>query len=171
MPAHRDRGLSADRFTTAAATKVLPPDAPVVASQVEHNLANQPSPTRHVLPKDLPGAIARLTDPELDKLLAAAVEEAKRRERLPSSLAARPQRADQLSRDAPRAKLPVPQVAPPSRQSNTDDVASSLTLGQLRAIRAAVKAGVKPSVIARQFGISHSDVRKVLAADARRSKS
>jgi predicted DNA binding protein len=42
----------------------------------------------------------------------------------------------------------------------------SLTRGQVNAVRAALKAGVKPSQIARQFGISQSDVRQVLASDA-----
>jgi hypothetical protein len=41
-----------------------------------------------------------------------------------------------------------------------------LTRGQINAIRAAFKAGIKPSMIARQFGISQSDVRKALATDA-----
>jgi DNA invertase Pin-like site-specific DNA recombinase len=38
---------------------------------------------------------------------------------------------------------------------------------QLNAVRAAFKAGVKPSAIARQFGISQSDVRKALAVVTR----
>jgi hypothetical protein len=42
----------------------------------------------------------------------------------------------------------------------------SLTRGQVNAVRAAFKAGIKPSLIARQFGISQSDIRKVLAMDA-----
>jgi hypothetical protein len=40
-----------------------------------------------------------------------------------------------------------------------------LAPGKLNAVRAAFKAGVKPSQIARQFGLSQSDVRKVLASD------
>ena len=44
-----------------------------------------------------------------------------------------------------------------------EDGAVSLTTGKLNAVRAAFKAGVKPSAIARQFGISQSDVRKALA--------
>jgi transposase-like protein len=40
-----------------------------------------------------------------------------------------------------------------------------LTPGKLSAVRAAFKAGVRPSKIAKQFGISQSDVRKVLASD------
>jgi hypothetical protein len=40
-----------------------------------------------------------------------------------------------------------------------------LTRGQVNAVRAAFKAGVTPSRIARQFGISQSNVRKALASD------
>ena len=41
----------------------------------------------------------------------------------------------------------------------------SLTRGQLNAVRAAFfKAGITPSRIARQFGISQSNVRKALAS-------
>ena len=52
-----------------------------------------------------------------------------------------------------------------SRKPLIKEVALSLTLAKLNAIRAAFKAGVAPSRIARQFGISQSDVRKVLASD------
>ena len=45
---------------------------------------------RHVLPKDLPNAVKHLTDRELDLLIAATVEEAKRRGRVPPSLQANP---------------------------------------------------------------------------------
>jgi hypothetical protein len=45
------------------------------------------------------------------------------------------------------------------------ELAVSLTRGQINAVRAAFKAGIKPSLISRQFGISQSDVRKVLASD------
>jgi hypothetical protein len=45
-------------------------------------------------------------------------------------------------------------------------VAVDLPLGKLNAVRAAFKAGVAPSQIARQFGISQADVRKALASDA-----
>jgi len=158
-------------FATAAAPKVPPPKALLVAPQVELGLPPQPSAVRHVLPKDLPGALARLSDPELDKLLVTAIDEARRRGRLPSNLAAKSRDADQTWHYATQTKSRVSHGAPPSRQSKADDVSSSLTLGQLRAIRAAFKAGVKPSVIARQFAVSQSDVRKVVAADARDHKS
>jgi len=42
---------------------------------------------------------------------------------------------------------------------------TSLTRGQVNAVRAAFKAGVTPSQIARRFGLTQSDVRKALASD------
>jgi len=105
---------------------------------------------RHVLPKDLPNSVKHLTDRELDLLITAAIEEAKRRGRALPNL-----QADESL---------------PKRSSRTDhrrqvEVAVSLTRGQINAVRAAFKAGIKPSLIARQFGILQSDVRKVLASD------
>jgi hypothetical protein len=44
----------------------------------------------------------------------------------------------------------------------------ALPSGKLNAVRAAFKAGVKPTQIARQFGITQADVRKALAADESR---
>jgi transposase-like protein len=46
-----------------------------------------------------------------------------------------------------------------------------LTTGKLNAVRAAFKAGVRPSSIARLFGIPQSDVRKALATEGRARKS
>ena len=54
--------------------------------------------------------------------------------------------------------------SPSGRQVEAATV--SLTRGQINAVRAAFKAGIKPRLIARQFGISQSDVRKVLASNA-----
>jgi hypothetical protein len=99
-----------------------------------------PSP-RHVLPKDLPNAIRHLGDDELDRLFAAALAEMRRRGRqLPTDKPTQKQRLDAL--DVP------------------------LTRGQLNAVRAAFKAGITPTRIARQFGLSQSDVRKALASEA-----
>ena len=96
---------------------------------------------RHVLPKDLRNALTHLNDEELDRLLTTAVAEAKRRDRsLPS--------------------------AQPSRTRQRSEGTASLTRGQLNAVRAAFKAGITPARIARQFGLSHSDVRKALASEA-----
>src|SRR5262249_1152329 len=57
--------------------------------------------------------------------------------------------------------------SPERRQPEEPNVA--LTQGQINAVRATFKAGITPSRIARQFGISQSDVRKVLASEHRRS--
>jgi hypothetical protein len=99
-----------------------------------------PIPSRHVLPADLPSAIKYLDDHELDQLLSAVTAEQRRRGK----------------------KLPTEM----SRERRVEVVAAvPLTQGKLNAVRAAFKAGITPSRIARQFGISQSDVRKALASD------
>ena len=98
------------------------------------------SSPRHLLPKDLPNAIKHLSDEELDRLITAAHAEMR-------------QRGRRLPTDKPAPKL-EPGFAK-----------ASLTRGQLNAVRAAFKAGVTPSRIARQFGLSQSDVRKALVTD------
>lgn len=85
-----------------------------------------------------------MDDTEVDTLLAAVTSEAERRGRLPRPSA---------------SKVPT-----------LEDVGHSLTKGKLNAVRAAFKAGVNPSVIARKFGISQSDVRKALAAERNESR-
>ena len=100
---------------------------------------------RHVLPQDLPNAVKYLTDTELDLLIATAINEAKRRGRLPPKV--EPKQPDEPKRT--RVELTT----------------ASLTRGQINAVRAAFKAGITPSRIARQFGMSQSDVRKALMAD------
>jgi hypothetical protein len=95
---------------------------------------------RHVLPKDLPNAVKHLSDEELDRLLVVTLAEAKRRGR----------------HTTPTDKRP------PTR---TVELARSLTRGQLNAVRAAFQAGITPARIARQFGLSQSDVRAALKSD------
>jgi predicted DNA binding protein len=62
-----------------------------------------------------------------------------------------------------RGKKPPSNEKTPSKRP-AEAIAVSLTPGKLSAVRAAFKAGVRPSKIAKQFGISQSDVRKVLRA-------
>jgi predicted DNA binding protein len=57
---------------------------------------------------------------------------------------------------------------PTADQVKLDIAQVSLTQGQVNAVRAAFKAGITPSRIARQFGISQSNVRKALASDPSR---
>src|SRR6476660_53719 len=79
---------------------------------------------------------------------AKIVAEAERRGRRPPS---------------PAKEKPVADAKTQRRREVAEDGAGSLTTGKLNAVRAAFKAGVKPSAIARQFGISQSDVRKTPA--------
>ena len=106
------------------------------------NPASSANAKRHVLPKDLPNAVKHLNDEELDRLLAVTLAEAKRRGRQ-----ATPTYEPSLNRKV--------------------EAAGSLTRGQLNAVRAAFKAGITPARIARQFGLSQSDVRTALKSDKR----
>ena len=143
----RDRTPQAtpDLFSTVPVGDKTSPATKEVSSAQEQ---------RHVLPKDLPNAVKHLTDRELDLLITASVEEAKRRGRMPLSV--HPNTSDE---SVPKRSL--------SRDKRQAEVATvSLTRGQVNAVRAALKAGIKPSLIARQFGISQSVVRQVLVSDA-----
>jgi hypothetical protein len=102
------------------------------------------SPT-YALPTNLPSAIRHLADDQLDRLLAAVLAERQARGGY---------------------KVFVPDEARRKKLIKEDTV--PLTQGKLNAVRAAYKAGVRPSRIARQFGVSLSDVRKVLATDDRK---
>jgi uncharacterized protein (DUF433 family) len=144
----RDRAQQQDLFSTPAPFETPSPLAKQVSSGQKR---------RHVLPNDLPNAVRHLDDRELDLLITASLDEAKRRGRLvPNVQANKPDESVQkhpMGKSSPRRKVgPAP---------------ISLTRGQLNAVLAAAKAGIKPSVIARQFGISQSDVRKVLRPTTR----
>src|SRR6516165_2089320 len=105
---------------------------------------------RNVLPQDLPNAVKYLSDTELDLLIATAVDEAKRRGRLTPKVELNTRdEPKRTSKDDRRVELPT----------------GSLTRGQINAVQAAFKAGITPSRIARQFGMSQSNVRKALMAD------
>jgi hypothetical protein len=108
-------------------------------SQPSEPMGSPSTSSRHILPADLPNAVSHLNDQELDRLLSAVIAEQKRR-------------GKKLSAES-------------SRKKRVEVVASvPLTQGKLNAVRAAFKAGVTPSRIARQFGISQADVRKALAS-------
>jgi hypothetical protein len=95
----------------------------------------------YALPTNLPSALRHLDNDQLDRLLAAVLAEFKQRGK----------------------KLSVSDET--SRKPQTKEVAPPLAQGKLNAVRAAFKAGVRPSRIARQFGISQSDLKKALASD------
>ena len=118
---------------------------------------------RPALPKDLPKAIQFLEDRELDWLLRTAIQEAKRRGRPMPVPVALP-----TSTPAASSLLISKQAASPGsriHKQKTGVATVALTRGQVNAVRAAFKAGVTLSRIARQFGLSKSDVCKALSAD------
>jgi len=137
------RSMTPDLFSLASARVPLPSPNPPPSSQVNADAAAA-SLRRHVLPKNLPAAIKQLDDQELDRLQAAVFAEQKR-----------------------RGRKPAESVEPPDKR-RIEAVSVHLTPGKLNAVRAAFKVGVKPAQIARQFGLSQSDVRKVLTSDASR---
>jgi hypothetical protein len=150
MPTRRPAQTTPDLFSAPPTATAAWPSAVPKGKAEPDNLASQP---RHFLPKDLAGALRRLDDAEIDALLAAVTTEAERRGRRPRS---------------PAKEKPAADAKPQPRQAPAEDRAGSLTTGKLNAVRAAFKAGVKPSAIARQFGISQSEVRKALAQGPRR---
>ncbi|MGZ4925816.1 MAG: hypothetical protein ACXV4B_05115 [Halobacteriota archaeon] len=101
------------------------------------------SSPRHILPSDLPAAIKHLSDEELNQLKTAVAAEQERRGMKPA-----------MPEKAPSKRLEAPAV--------------TLTPGKLSAVRAAFKAGVRPSKIAKQFGIPQADVRKVIASEGKK---
>jgi hypothetical protein len=121
---------------------------------------------RHVLPKDLSNALKHLSDTELDSLQAATLEEMKRRGRKPKGVETDLQTLRSRFDIRPDLKKQPSQTS--KRQHVDIAQAPRLAQGKLNAVRAAFKAGVTPSRIAKQFGISQSDVRQALASNEKK---
>jgi predicted DNA-binding protein (UPF0251 family) len=120
------------------------------------------APRRHIVPKDLPNAVKHLSDGELDLILAAILEEMKRRGRV------RPGVESDLQTLRHRFEVRPELMKKKSTATGKRTIAETgipLTRGQLNAVRAAFKAGITPSRIARQFGLSQSSVWKALESD------
>jgi hypothetical protein len=137
-----------DLFSTDMVRDASAPATRLVSAM---EAATDTASKRYVLPKDLPNALKYLTDRELDLLITASVEEAKRRGRLLPA----------IQTTTPTGSIPKRLSSRVKRQAET----ASLSPGQINAVRAAFKAGITPSRIARQFAISQSDVRRVLASE------
>jgi hypothetical protein len=156
MGPDRTEPATPDLFSTDMVRDASPPPTTRVSAT---EAATDTALKRHVLPRDLPKAVKYLTDRELDLLITVSVEEAKRRGRLlPTS----------VWPGSTNASVPKQSSSRDKEQAEVGKV--SLTRGQVSAVRAALKAGIKPSQIARQFGISQSDVRKVLASDTAKQR-
>ena len=125
------------------------------------------SSSRYVLPGDLSSALRQLDDFELDRLVETSRYELQRRGR-PMTPAPKIRRTTHIS---PGERTSKPSIAkdPLSERQQLPELKGTLTQGQVNAVLATFKAGIAPSRIAKQFGISQSDVRKVLASEPRRS--
>jgi hypothetical protein len=123
--------------------------------------------SRHVLPRDLSNPLKQLDDGELDRLFAATRHELQSRGRLLTSTPVIRPTTHMGTEQRALDQSTTTEESPERRQLEEPNVA--LTQGQVNAVRATFKAGITPSRIARQFGISQSDVRKVLASESRRS--
>jgi hypothetical protein len=146
----RDPNQDPDLFSTGAGPS---------PNKASGRVPGRPS-RRPTLPKDLPKAISYLADEELDWLLRTTIQEANRRGRPIPLPSAAPKNRPAVS------STPVPeQTAPPARPTQSEVASAGLTWGQVNAVRAAFKAGVTPARIARQFGLSQSQVRKALITD------
>jgi hypothetical protein len=114
---------------------------------------------RYILPKDIGTSLLYLSEDELNRLARTVNEELARRNLLvvpkPSTgPETKPKRPVVLA-DKNIGKRPT---------SGTD--APPLTQSRINAIRAAFKAGVRPSTIARQFGVSRSAIQQTLSNKA-----
>ncbi len=158
MARERREQPSPDLFSTEAATNAsaLPPRPSATDATAE------PAPLRHVLPKNLRKAVKYLSDGELDLLHAATLEEMKRRGRLPPGVEADSAQSSASLSPQNKQSPPIEKI---SHRRHLDIPEVSLTRGQVNAVRSAFKAGITPARIARQFGISQSNVRKALASN------
>jgi hypothetical protein len=125
----------------------------------------EPAPQRHILPKDLPNAVKQLSDGKLDLLYAAMLDEMNRRSRIPPGVETDLQTLRHRFNVRPDLPTKRSSGAGKGRPRKVEIVEVSLIRGQVNAVRAAFKAGITPSRIARQFGLSQSNVRKALASD------
>ena len=128
--------------------------------------ADKSSP-RYVLPKDLSNALQQLDDLELDRLVAASRHEQQRRGR-PMISAPEIRPTTHISPGELTSKLSVAKDSR-SERLQLPQPKGTLKQGQVNAVLAAFAAGIAPSRIARQFGLSQSNVQKVLASQSRRS--
>jgi len=99
-----------------------------------------------MLPNDLQTSLRSLDPTEFDRLLVSVMKEASRRKS-----------------DVPTSH-PLYETSRPDAGITTGKPAGAhgLTAGKANLVRAAFKAGVKPTAIARQFGLSQAVIREVL---------
>jgi hypothetical protein len=172
MPLSRSQQQTADLFQAAGTQESFRAHTPARLTSAQQSGAvvsgAEKLSSRHVLPRDLSNALKQLDDGELDRLFAATRQELQRRGRLPTSTPVIRSTTHMGTEQRASDQSTTTEESPERRQPKEPNVA--LTPGQVNAVRATFKAGITPTRIARQFGISQSDVRKVLASESRRSE-
>ena len=100
-----------------------------------------------LLPSDLDSSLALLDESEFARLLAAVTrEEARRHANQPLS--------ERNSRELP--------AEAPTTTRTAERASETIAPAKANLVRSALKAGVKPSAIARQFGLSNAVISQVL---------
>lgn len=166
MVTERTRSPAPDLFSSASAGDPSSPQTnpPSSSNAIAPTIETIVAP-RHVLPKDLPAALKHLSDEQLDLMHTATLDELKRRGRSVHGVETDLQTLRDRFETRPNfTKVPSRRT---KKRQNVDIAEVVLTRGQINAVRAAFKAGITTSRIARQFGLSQSDVRKALASDER----
>lgn len=109
-----------------------------------------PADRRYLLPNNLPTALTHLSDEEFRVLADAVYQERDRR-----TAALRGSRGqNKVSKSSLRSK--------PHEHKTPMTISQPLTKSRINAIRAVIKAGVKPRTAARQFGISLSALQEAM---------
>jgi hypothetical protein len=110
-----------------------------------------PPVPRVSLPHDLAGSLRHLPEAELVRLAEAVAAEHRRRG---------------LATPESPSRTPTPTRATSSRSTTRrgagDAAAPPLTVAQISLIRPSIKAGVTPSVLSRQFGLTRAQIRAAL---------
>lgn len=104
-------------------------------------MAAAPPGPRRLLPHDLDLSLKYLSEGELQRLAEAVAFEIRRRK-------------------VAQAQERKPATALPLQDSGKDQVreVAGLTSAQVNLIRASIKAGVKPTALQRQFGVTRSQI-------------
>jgi len=113
--------------------------------RIQKNKSTPPEHRPPLLPQNLDASLSYLSDDELERL-AAAVAAQLRSRGFPAG------KISSTSAGTKRGASPRPQRK-----------AQSLTAPQVNLIKAAIKAGVKPPALARQFGITKAQIEAALS--------
>jgi hypothetical protein len=120
-----------------------------------------PTPPSETLSSPVPSfELASLSDTQLATRLRQLVDEV--RDRLEAGRGQRPELQTAVRQTTSSLDQLLPRPAKQNRRRGGGKVLPPLQEGQRKAVRAALVAGVAPTQVAKHFGLSLADVRKVL---------